>query len=78
MTVGPTPTSSATNESGINRETVRGAIISATGLKEFDITGRPMTGWVMVAPEGIENVQDLRSWVRQAAKFSGSLPAKKK
>src|SRR2546426_6404780 len=24
-------------------------------VKEFDITGRPMKGWVLVAPEGVQN-----------------------
>jgi len=45
-------------------------------VKEFDITGRPMTGWVMVEPEGIEDDQDLKDWVRQAIRFTSSLPAK--
>lgn len=45
-------------------------------VKEFDITGRPMKGWVMVAPEGIVEDKDLKSWVRAGLKFAGSLPPK--
>lgn len=45
-------------------------------VKEFDVTGRPMTGWVMVEPGGIETDEDLRAWVRRAVAFTGTLPAK--
>ncbi len=45
-------------------------------VKEFDITGRPMTGWVMVEPEGVQDEQDLKDWVQTALKFCRSLPAK--
>ncbi len=45
-------------------------------VREFDITGRPMKGWVMVEPEGIADDEDLKSWVTRAANFTGSLPAK--
>ena len=30
------------------------AALSARFVDEFDITGRPMKGWVMVEPDGIE------------------------
>jgi TfoX/Sxy family transcriptional regulator of competence genes len=45
-------------------------------VKEFDITGRAMKGWVMVEPGGVETDNDLQDWVRRATKFAGSLPAK--
>ena len=43
---------------------------------EFDITGRAMTGWVLVSPEGIEDDDQLQEWVQRAVKFVGTLPAK--
>ena len=43
---------------------------------EFDITGRPMTGWVMVEPEGLEEDQALRHWIGMALEFVSKLPAK--
>ncbi|MFH1918633.1 MAG: TfoX/Sxy family protein [Planctomycetota bacterium] len=46
------------------------------GVKPFDITGRPMKGWVMVEPGGIEPDEDLRAWVRRAVTFTGTLPPK--
>jgi hypothetical protein len=43
---------------------------------EFDITGRAMTGWVKVAPEGVEDDDQLQEWIGRAMKFVRTLPAK--
>jgi TfoX/Sxy family transcriptional regulator of competence genes len=48
------------------------------GVRPFDITGRAMQGWVMVGPAGYEETDDLARWVKLAARFAGSLPAKEK
>jgi len=45
-------------------------------VKEFDITGRPMKGWVLVEPGGIEDDGQVKAWIQRAMKFVGSLPAK--
>jgi len=50
--------------------------LSQPHTRPFDMTGRPMSGWVMVTPEGYETESDLRSWVRQGVEFAQSLPAK--
>jgi hypothetical protein len=42
----------------------------------FDITGRPMRGWVMVGPEGYESDEALEGWVRWGVEFAETLPAK--
>ena len=42
----------------------------------FDLTGRPMKGWVVVTPDGYESDADLTSWVQQGVDFALSLPAK--
>jgi hypothetical protein len=44
--------------------------------KEFDITGRPMKGWVMVSAEGHKKKHDLVAWVERGAAFALTLPAK--
>lgn len=44
--------------------------------REMDFTGKPMTGMVYVAPAGIADDEDLRSWVRRGLDFTGSLPPK--
>ena len=45
-------------------------------VKEFDITGRPMKGWVLVQPEGVKDDDQLKGWIQRAVKFVGKLPAK--
>ena len=45
-------------------------------VKEFDITGRPMKGWVLVEPEGVQHDDQLKGWIQRAVKFVGKLPAK--
>ncbi len=44
--------------------------------RPFDFTGRPMTGWIMLAPAGYESDNDLRRWVQQGTNFAKSLPPK--
>jgi hypothetical protein len=45
-------------------------------VRPFDITGRPMKGWVMVKPEGFETDNELAGWLGKARKFVLTLPAK--
>jgi hypothetical protein len=44
--------------------------------REFDLTGRPMRGWVTVTPDGYESDEDLSAWVQQGVDYALSLPAK--
>src|SRR5579864_841091 len=43
-------------------------------VKEFDITGRAMKGWVLVEPQGIEDDDQLKGWIERALKFVKALP----
>jgi TfoX/Sxy family transcriptional regulator of competence genes len=45
-------------------------------VREFDITGRPMKGWVLVEPDGIEDDDQLSAWIQRAINYVGSLPGK--
>ena len=45
-------------------------------VKEFDVTGKPMRGWVMVEPEGLERDDQLQGWIDRAMQFVKTLPAK--
>jgi TfoX/Sxy family transcriptional regulator of competence genes len=47
-------------------------------VKPFDITGRPMKGWVLVQREGVVDDEQLRGWIQRAVKYVGKLPAKDK
>ncbi len=42
----------------------------------FDITGRPMNGWVMVKPAGIRTRLALMKWVNQSIDFVIQLSGK--
>jgi hypothetical protein len=44
--------------------------------RPFDMTGRPMKGWILVAPEGVAGERDLAAWVARGVAFARSLPAK--
>ena len=44
--------------------------------RQFDITGRPMTGWVMVSPEGYHSDANLKAWLQKGIDFALSLPPK--
>jgi TfoX N-terminal domain len=45
-------------------------------VRPFDVTGRPMRGWVLVHPPGIGDDALLAGWVGRAWAFVGTLPAK--
>ena len=45
-------------------------------VRPFDITGRPMKGWVMIEPAGIRSSAQLKKWLEQAKTFVETLPPK--
>ncbi len=45
-------------------------------VRSFDITGRPLKGWVMVKEEGFDQVGGLDVWLEQARAFVSTLPPK--
>jgi TfoX/Sxy family transcriptional regulator of competence genes len=45
-------------------------------VRDFDITGKPMKGWVLVEPDGLESDDELRAWIAKALEFVKSLPPK--
>jgi TfoX/Sxy family transcriptional regulator of competence genes len=50
--------------------------LSRPHTKVFDMTGRPMRGWIVVTPEGIEEDDKLEQWIQQGVDFALSLPPK--
>jgi hypothetical protein len=42
----------------------------------FDMTGRPMKGWILVSTEGFATKRQLGAWVRRGVAFAQTLPAK--
>jgi TfoX/Sxy family transcriptional regulator of competence genes len=41
-----------------------------------DMGSRQMTGWVLVAAEGLSTKRQLASWVRQGTEFARGLPSR--
>lgn len=46
------------------------------GVRPFDFTGKPMRGWILVAPSGIKTETDLVAWVKRGIDFALTLPPK--
>jgi TfoX/Sxy family transcriptional regulator of competence genes len=42
----------------------------------FDLTGRPMKGWILVEAEAVRTAAGLKKWVAQGVAYAASLPAK--
>jgi hypothetical protein len=51
-------------------------LLAKKHVRVFDITGRPMKGWLLVAPAGIATSATLAGWLARAREFAGTLPAK--
>ena len=45
-------------------------------VKKMDLTGRPLRGFLFIAPQGYEKDSDLQFWLKQAIEFIQSRPGK--
>ena len=52
------------------------AALDEPGARVFDITGRPMTGWLMVGPAGTADDASLGRWVERAVGYVSTMPPK--
>ncbi|HEX9855421.1 MAG TPA: TfoX/Sxy family protein [Acidimicrobiia bacterium] len=50
--------------------------VARPGARMFDLSARPMRGWIVVSPEGIASDADLASWIDQGVAFAENLPPK--
>lgn len=50
--------------------------LNRPGARPFDLTGRPMSGWVSVTRTGFETDEALKEWIDLGVRFAQSLPAK--
>lgn len=51
-------------------------VLESPLVSEFDFTGRPLRGLVLVEPEGVETEEELREWVERGVGYVLSLPPK--
>ncbi|HUG33499.1 MAG TPA: TfoX/Sxy family protein [Anaerolineales bacterium] len=52
------------------------ALLKKPHARPFDITGRPMKGWLVVDPDGYKTAKQLSAWVKEGVEFALTLPAK--
>lgn len=50
--------------------------LSQPGVRVFEMTGKPMKGWVTVGPAGYSTEADLSAWIQKGGEFARSLPVK--
>lgn len=52
-------------------------LLARPHTRPFDLSGKPMAGWILVGPQGYKADADLHGWIKLGADFARSLPAKK-
>ena len=52
------------------------AMLKEPGARLFDLTGRPMKGWLLVAPIALKQKAGLEKWVNRGVGYATSLPKK--
>jgi TfoX/Sxy family transcriptional regulator of competence genes len=52
------------------------AALEQDGVRVFDITGRAMTGWVLVAGSVLASDEELEAWIDRAVAYVSLLPPK--
>jgi TfoX/Sxy family transcriptional regulator of competence genes len=69
---------------GVNRDKLivrvdsekHNALLKKSHVKPFDLTGKPMKGWLLVEANGIKTDKQLRAWVKEGVEFALTLPPK--
>lgn len=52
------------------------AALRRPGVRIFDLAGRPMKSWVLVAADSVRQTRSLDAWIRKGVEFARSLPKK--
>jgi hypothetical protein len=52
-------------------------LLKEEGVRPFDLTGKPMRGWLLVAPDQLRLDAAFNSWVEPSVRFVSKLPPKK-
>jgi TfoX/Sxy family transcriptional regulator of competence genes len=51
-------------------------LLENPGVRLFDITGRPMKGWLLIDATSLAGESHLASWVQRSLDFAAALPRK--
>jgi hypothetical protein len=49
------------------------AALQMPHVRVFDITGKPMKGWVVIGPGGVDREADLEAWIARAMEHVSTL-----
>lgn len=52
------------------------ALLKKTHTKPFDLTGKPMKGWLLVEASGCKTDKQLSTWIKEGVEFASTLPTK--
>lgn len=52
------------------------AALKHSHVRPMDFTGKPMVGYVFVAPAGLDEDAELERWIELGARFAATLPRK--
>ena len=69
---------------GVNKENLivrvdpekHSALLKKPHAKPFDLTGKPMKGWLLVEADGVKTSKQLGTWVKEGVEFALTLPPK--
>lgn len=69
---------------GVNKENLivrvapekHAELLKRPHTKTFDLTGKPMKGWLLVKPDGYKTDKQLSAWVKEGVEFALTLPPK--
>jgi hypothetical protein len=50
--------------------------VARPGARTFDMSARPMRGWLVVRPDGIADDDALNAWIDQGVAYAVGLPPK--
>ncbi|HEX5940801.1 MAG TPA: TfoX/Sxy family protein [Anaerolineales bacterium] len=53
-----------------------GTLLKKPHAKPFDLTGKPMKGWLLVEAKGCKTEKQLGAWVKEGVEFASTLPPK--
>ena len=52
------------------------ALLKKAHARPFDLTGKPMKGWLIVEEDGFKTDKQLSAWVKEGVEFALTLPPK--
>ena len=69
---------------GVNKENLivrvspekHAELLKRPHTKTFDLTGKPMKGWLLVKADGYKTAKQLSTWVKEGVDFALTLPPK--